>query len=109
MVVDNIGADALAPCLEALNVGGRLVTIGRMSGVHTTEINIDRFAEHRLHLYGVSNRLRSAAQRADSAKRFMADLMPALSDGRLKPINDIAAAQAHVEADRHVGKVVIRV
>ncbi len=116
MVVDNIGADALVPCLDALNVGGRFVTIGRMSGVHTAELNIDRFAEHRLHLYGVSNRLRSAAQRAESAKRFLADLLPALSDRRLRPIVDsafaldnIAAAQAHVEADRHVGKVVIRV
>jgi NADPH2:quinone reductase len=114
MVVDNIGADALAPCLDALNVGGRFVTIGRMSGVHLGEMNIDRLAEKRLHLYGVSNRLRNAAQRAESAKRFMADLVPALSDGRIRPIIDrsfpldeISAAQAHVEADRHVGKVVI--
>lgn len=114
MVVDNIGADALAPCLDTMNVGGRFVAIGRMSGVHTGEMNIDRLAEKRLHLYGVSNRLRNAAQRAESAKRFMADLFPALSDGRIKPIvdrtfalDDIAAAQAYVEADRHVGKVVI--
>jgi NADPH:quinone reductase-like Zn-dependent oxidoreductase len=114
MVVDNIGADALGPCMDALNVGGRFCTIGRMSGVHTTEMNIDQLAEKRLHLYGVSNRLRNAAQRAESAKRFMADLFPALSDGRIKPIvdrtfplDDIAAAQAYVEADRHVGKVVV--
>ncbi len=115
MLVDNIGGDALAPCLDALNVGGRFVTIGRMSGVHAAALDIDRFAEYRLHLYGVSNRLRSAAQRAESARRFLADLLPALGDGRLRPIldrsfalDDIAAAQAHVEADRHVGKVVIR-
>ncbi|HEY1797829.1 MAG TPA: zinc-binding dehydrogenase [Stellaceae bacterium] len=114
MVVDNIGADAMQGCLDTLNVGGRMVTIGRMSGVHSGELNIDRFAERRLHLYGVSNRLRTNAQRAESAKRFMADLFPALEDGRLKPIvdrtfplDDITAAQAHVEADRHVGKVVI--
>jgi NADPH:quinone reductase-like Zn-dependent oxidoreductase len=114
MVVDNIGADALAPCIDALNVGGRFCTIGRMSGVHSAEMNIDRLAEKRLHLYGVSNRLRNAAQRAESAKRFMADLFPALGDGRIKPLvdrafplDDIAVAQAYVEADRHVGKVVI--
>jgi NADPH2:quinone reductase len=114
MVVDNIGADALDPCMAAMNVGGRFCTIGRMSGVHTAEFNIDRLAEKRLHLYGVSNRLRNAAQRAESAKRFMADLFPALSDGRIKPIvdrafplDDIVSAQDYVEADRHVGKVVI--
>lgn len=114
MAVDNIGANAMQGCLDTLNVGGRMVTIGRMSGIHSGELNIDKLAERRLHLYGVSNRLRTNAQRAESAKRFMADLFPALEDGRLKPIvdrsfalDDIAAAQAHVEADRHVGKVVI--
>jgi len=116
MVVDNIGGDVLAPCIEALAVGGRFVTIGRMSGVLKGELDVDRLAERRLHLYGISNRLRTAAQRAESMKRFVADLMPALGDGRIRPIidrsfalDDIAAAQAHVEADRHVGKVVMQV
>ncbi len=116
MVVDNIGGDVLAPCLEALAVGGRFVTIGRMSGVTKGDLDVDRLAERRLHLYGVSNLLRSSAQRAQSAKRFAADLLPALGDGRLRPIIDcafppdeIAAAGAWLEADEHVGKVVIRI
>ena len=115
VIVDNIGADILAPCIEALAVGGRYVTIGRMSGVLKGELDVDRLAEHRLHLYGVSNRLRNAAQRAESMRRFVADLMPALSEGKIRPIidrsfplADLALAQAHVEADHHVGKVVIR-
>ncbi len=104
MIVDNIGADVLAPCIEALAVGGRYVTIGRMSGVLKGELDVDQLAEHRLHLYGVSNRLRNAAQRAESMRRFIADLMPALSEGRIRPtidrsfpLADLAAAQAHVE------------
>ena len=116
MVVDNIGGDVLAPSIAALAVGGRFVTIGRMSGVLTGELDVDRLAERRLRLYGVSNRLRTAAQRAESMRRFVADLMPALGDGRIRPIidrcfalDDLAAAQAHVEADRHVGKVVMQV
>jgi NADPH:quinone reductase len=116
MVVDNIGADVLAPCLNALAVGGRFVTIGRMSGVTKGELDVDRLAERRLHLYGVSNRLRTPAQRAESAKRFLADVLPALSDDRLRPIIDrcfpldqIAAAGAYLEADKHVGKVVIEI
>jgi NADPH:quinone reductase-like Zn-dependent oxidoreductase len=115
MVVDNIGGDVLVPCLNALAVGGRFVTIGRMSGVTTGELDVDRLAERRLHLYGVSNRLRTPGQRAESAKRFLADLLPAMADGRLRPVIDrsfpldeIAAAGAWLEADRHVGKVVIR-
>jgi NADPH:quinone reductase len=115
MVVDNIGGDVLAPLINALAIGGRYVTIGRMSGVTTGELDVDRVAERRLHLYGVSNRLRSAAQRAQSMQRFIADLMPALHDGLIRPIIDrtfpldgIGTAQAHVEADRHVGKVVMQ-
>jgi len=115
MVVDNIGGDVLAPCLNAVSVGGRFVTIGRMSGVTKGELDVDRLAERRLHLYGVSNRLRSPAERAESAKRFLADLLPAFSDGRVRPVIDrsflldeIAAAGAWLEADKHVGKVVIR-
>jgi NADPH:quinone reductase-like Zn-dependent oxidoreductase len=116
MIVDNIGGDVLAPCIEAMAVGGRFVTIGRMSGVLQGELDVDRLAERRLHLYGVSNRLRNSAQRAESMRRFIADLMPALSDGRIRPIIDrtfplaeLTAAQAHVEADRHTGKVVIQI
>src|SRR4029077_18473117 len=45
MVVDNIGGDVLPSCLEALAVGGRFVTIGRMSGVTTGELDVDRLAE----------------------------------------------------------------
>jgi NADPH2:quinone reductase len=114
MVVDNIGGDVLAPLVAALAVGGRYVTIGRMSGVTQGELDVDRLAEQRLHLYGVSNRLRNAAQRAESMRRFLADLMPALSAGKIRPIIDctfplaeLPAAQTHVEADAHVGKVVI--
>jgi NADPH:quinone reductase len=48
MVVDNIGGDVLAPSIEALAVGGRFVTIGRMSGVLKGELDVDRLAERRL-------------------------------------------------------------
>ena len=115
MVVDNIGGDVLVPCLNALAVGGRFVTIGRMSGVTTGELDVDRLAERRLHLYGVSNRLRTPGQRAESAKRFLTDLLPAMADGRLRPVIDrsfpldeISVAGAWLEADQHVGKVLIR-
>ena len=44
MIVDNIGGDVFAPCLDALAVGGRFVTIGRMSGVLKGELDLDRLA-----------------------------------------------------------------
>jgi hypothetical protein len=81
MVVDDIDANVLAPCLRALAVGGRFVTIGRMSRSQKGELDVDLLAGRRLHLYGVNNRLRTPAQRAESATRFIGDPLPALSEG----------------------------
>lgn len=72
MVVNNIGGEVLVPCVNALAVGGRFVTIGRMSGVTKGELDVNRLAERRLHLYGVSNRLRTPAQRANRPSDFSA-------------------------------------
>lgn len=41
MIVDNIGGDVFPACLDALAVGGRFVTIGRMSGVLKGELDLD--------------------------------------------------------------------
>ena len=113
MVIDNIGGEFLF-LSEALAVGGRFVTIGRMSGVTKGELDVDRLAERRLHLYGVSNRLRTPAQRAIS-QAISRRPVAGNGDGRLRPLIDrtfpldeITAAGAWLEADRHVGKVVLR-
>ena len=68
----------------------------------------------RLTLFGVSNKLRSAEQRAAGVPAFVADLMPAISAGKIRPIVDrvfafeqLAQARGHMKANRHLGKIVI--
>jgi len=64
----------------------------------------------------VSNKLRTPEQRAQSVPDFLADLMPAIAAGRIKPLVDrvfpfdqLAAAKAHMEANQHLGKIVLRI
>jgi NADPH:quinone reductase-like Zn-dependent oxidoreductase len=66
-------------------------------------------------VFGVSNRLRNAAQRAETVRGFVRDVLPFLEDGRLRPLvdkafafEDLAAAIAFMESDAQVGKIVVR-
>ena len=55
-------------------------------------------------------------QRAQAMQGFMRDIFPAIASGQIKPVvdrvygfDDVEAAKAYVEADQHIGKVIIRV
>jgi len=116
IAIDTVGAALFHDVLDCLAVDGRYATIGQMSGSPKVELDMDRFAMRRLHLFGVSNRLRTPPQKAASAQRFASEIMPAIAKGEMRPIidavfplDDVEAAHAHVYADRQVGKVVIRI
>lgn len=116
MALDAVGAAFFAEILRSLAVDGRFATIGQMTGSSKVELDMDAFAMRRLHLFGVSNRLRTPDQRAQSARRFTEELMPAIAGGKIKPLVDrvfsldeVDEAHRHVYADRQVGKVVIMV
>ncbi|TMH10876.1 MAG: zinc-binding dehydrogenase, partial [Betaproteobacteria bacterium] len=70
----------------------------------------------RLTLFGVSNKMRSAEQRAAGVPGFVADLLPAIAAGRIRPVVDkvypfdqLAAAKAYMESNRHLGKIVLAI
>jgi NADPH:quinone reductase-like Zn-dependent oxidoreductase len=89
--------------------------VGYVDGVLKAEIDLQALHAKRLTLFGVSNKLRSAEQRAAGVPAFVADLMPAIAAGRIRPIVDrvfpfdqLADARTHMEANRHLGKIVIK-
>lgn len=116
VAIDTVGAALFREIVESLAVDGRYATIGQMTGSSKVELDMDAFAMRRLHLFGVSNRLRAPAQKAASAQRFAMEIMPAIAKGEVRPVidsvfplEDIEAAHRHVYADRQVGKVIIRI
>jgi NADPH:quinone reductase-like Zn-dependent oxidoreductase len=115
LVVNNVGGSVFAECVRALAFQGRLATVGYVDGVLKAEMDIEALHAKRLTLFGVSNKLRSAEQRAESARGFGADILPAIADGRIRPIIDrvyafdeLPAAKARMESNAHLGKIVVR-
>ena len=116
LVVNNVGGSVFAECVRALAFQGRLATVGYLDGVLKAEIDIEALHAKRLVLFGVSNKLRSTEQRAESARGFVADILPAIADGRIRPLLDrtysfdeLPAAKAYMESNAQLGKIVVRI
>ena len=115
IIIDHVGGPQLPDNLRCLALQGRLVSVGRLGG-NNGELNLDFLALRRLHLIGVTFRTRTMEERADIARRFAADVLPALADGRLRPVVDRAfplqealAAQEYMASNTQIGKIVLTV
>ncbi|MGH7305648.1 MAG: zinc-binding dehydrogenase [Candidatus Rokuibacteriota bacterium] len=116
LVVNNVGGSVFGECLKSLAFEGRLATVGHLDHVLSAAIDLELLHRKRLTVFGVSNRLRTAAQRADTVRGFARDVLPYFEDGRLRPLVDrvfgfdeLPAAIAFMESDAQVGKIVVRV
>lgn len=116
LVVNTVGGSVFAECIRAMAFEGRLATVGYVDNTLKAELDIQALHVRRLTLFGVSNKMRSADQRAAGLPAFVADLLPAIADGRIRPLVDrvfpfaeLAAAQAHMETNQHLGKIVLRI
>jgi NADPH:quinone reductase-like Zn-dependent oxidoreductase len=115
LIVNTVGGSMFPECIRTLAFEGRLATVGHLDGVLRSEIDLEALHSKRLALFGVSNRLRSAEQRSATVRGFVADLLPAIADGRIEPLIDrvfdfgeLPAAKEYMESDAQVGKIVVR-
>ena len=115
LVVNNVGGSVFAEEVRCLAFQGRLGMVGYVDRTLQAELDIEALHAKRLTLFGVSNKMRTPEQRAADVPGFIRDLMPAVADGRITPIVDRAfpfeqleAARQHMQADRHLGKIVLR-
>lgn len=116
LVVNNVGGTLFPECIRSLAYEGRLATVGYLDKVTRAELDLDALHAKRLTLFGVSNKLRTAAQRAATVEGFRRDFLPLFASGRLKPLvhrvfafADLPKAKEAMEADTHVGKIVVRI
>jgi len=116
LCVNNVGGTVFAECLRSLGFEGRLAVVGYLDGTLKAELDLDALHARRLTVFGVSNKLRNAEQRAATVRGFAASLLPMLADGRIRPLIDrvygfdeLPAAKERMEANAHVGKIVIAV
>jgi NADPH:quinone reductase-like Zn-dependent oxidoreductase len=115
LVVNTVGGTVFAECIRALAYQGRLATVGYLDRTMTSEIDLDALHSKRLRLFGVSNKLRTPAERAETVRGFVRDVLPAFADGRIRPLVDrvfafaeLPRAQTYMESDAQLGKIAVR-
>ncbi len=116
LVVNNVGGSMFAECVRSLAFEGRLAIVGHLDRVFSAPLDIEALHRKRLTVFGVSNRLRTAGQRAETVRAFARDILPSFEDGRIRPLIDrvysfeeLPQAIAFMESDAQVGKIVVRV
>jgi NADPH:quinone reductase len=116
LVVNTVGGSVFAECIRCMAFEGRMAIVGYVDRQLKAEVDLQALHVKRLTLFGVSNKQRSAEQRAAGVPAFVEQLLPAFADGRLRPLVDsvfpfdaLPEAQATMEANRHLGKIVLQI
>jgi NADPH:quinone reductase len=113
LIVDQISAPVANQNLKATRVKGRIVNVGRLGGTHA-DFNFDLHAARRINYIGVTFRTRTIEEIREIFDEVRKDLWPAVESRKLQlPIDrvfafdDIGKAFEHMEANKHLGKIVV--
>jgi len=113
LIVDQISGKVASQNLEATKIKGRIVNVGRLGGTHA-DFNFDLHAARRIHYIGVTFRSRTIEEIREIFDEVRKDIWPAVESRKLQlPIDrvfafdDIGKAFEHMEANRHLGKIVV--
>ena len=116
LAINTVGGSVFPACVRAAAFEGRIAIVGYVDGVLKTEFDLEAVHSKRLRIFGVSNKLRNAEQRAGTVRGFIADFLPLFDGGHIKPLIDrvfpfgeLPQAKTYMESDAHVGKIVLRV
>ena len=115
LIVDQVSASVANENLKAAAILGRIVNVGRLGGFKG-EFDFDLHAMRRIDYIGVTFRTRTPQEVREIVARMRADLWGDIEAGRLRlpidrtfPLDQAAAALAHMRANAHFGKIVLTV
>lgn len=115
VILDLVGGAYFMPNVEAAAVRGRIMLIGAIAGAQTT-IDVRRILGKRLTIQGTVLRARGLDERIANAAAFTREVVPRIANGQLTatidrvfPLEEIAAAHAHMEANASTGKIVLAI
>ena len=111
--VDQVSGSVANQNLKATKVKGRIVNVGRLGGTHA-DFNFDLHAARRISYIGVTFRTRSIEEIREIFDEVRKDIWPAVESRKLQlPIDkvfafdDIGKAFERMEANQHLGKIVV--
>jgi len=113
LIVDQVSGKVASQNLAATKVKGRIINVGRLGGTRA-EFNFDLHAARRITYIGVTFRTRSIEEIRDVFDEVKKDIWSAVESRKLQlPIDklfcfdDIGKAFEHMEANKHLGKIVV--
>jgi NADPH2:quinone reductase len=113
LIVDQVSGKVASQNLAATKIKGRIVNVGRLGGTHA-DFNFDLHAARRINYIGVTFRTRGIEEVREIFAEVRNDIWPAVESRQLQlPIDkvfafdDIGKAFEHMEANRHLGKIVV--
>jgi NADPH2:quinone reductase len=113
LTVDMVSGALVNPLMKATAVLGRIVNVGRLGGAKA-EFDFDLHAMKRIDYIGVTFRTRSIEEVREIVRLMRADLWDAVTAGKLRlpidrtfPLDECVAAQAHMRANQHFGKIAL--
>lgn len=113
VILDLVGARYFAANLESLTLKGRLILVG-LTGGAKAEFNLGIALSKRLKIVGTVLRSRSAEEKAEATGRFIEDVLPLITAGKIKPnldkvfpIESVREAHEYLESNLSFGKVVL--
>ncbi|MEX2628211.1 MAG: NAD(P)H-quinone oxidoreductase [Ilumatobacteraceae bacterium] len=113
VVLDVIGGEEADRNLRSVRRQGTIVQVGLMGG-GSAPVNLGLLLTKRLHWIGTTLRMRPLEQKIAVCQRFIAEVLPLFEAGALRPVIDsrfplerVADAHRHMEADANVGKILL--
>jgi putative PIG3 family NAD(P)H quinone oxidoreductase len=115
VILDVIGGDEADRNLASIRPRGTIVQVGLMGGGRTP-VNLGLLLVKRVTWIGTTLRARPIEEKIAICQRFIAEVLPLVERGSLRPVIDsrypldaIADAHRHMEANANIGKILIDV
>lgn len=113
VILDLVGAKFFAANLESLAPKGRLILVGLTSG-STAKFNLGTALMKRAKIIGTILRSRPTTEKAEANAKFIAEVLPLIASGKVKPnldrifpVEDVRGAHEYLESNESFGKVIL--
>ena len=115
IVLDHVGGQLFADSFMVTRLGGTVVNIGRLAGPQST-IDLNALSFRRLRVLGTTFSVRTADELASVCSALTPQILPAVADGRIRPVvdrafafDDALKAAEYLRSNQAVGKIVLTV
>ncbi|MDY0407631.1 NAD(P)H-quinone oxidoreductase [Virgibacillus soli] len=116
VILDFIGASYWERNLNSMKVDGRWVLIGVLGGAEVHNVNLMALMGKRIKLIGTLLTPRSNDYKSKLTADFVVNALPFFATGQLKPIvhrvfplHEVQQAHIHMEENKNIGKIILRV